>query len=89
MAKQLGPGVSVGGQDPALPLAVLCRWSSGVCSPGSARLLELLAPRYPLEAALAAAGGFLGHFSSSTSDVHHPDQPLAQLSLAFVSSLPV
>lgn len=61
----------------------------GCLLPRQRTAVELLAPRYPLEAALAAAGGFLGHFSSSTSDVHHPDQPLAQLSLAFVSSLPV
>lgn len=28
--------------------------------------------RYPVEAAVAAALGFLGHFSSSTSDVRRP-----------------
>lgn len=70
LEQQHGPGSVQGNRSQPAPLTAL-KVDFWCCSPGNTWLLQLLAVRCPVEAAVAALG-FLGHFLSSNSDVHGP-----------------
>lgn len=67
LEQQHSPGSMQGRRSQPPPLTAL-KVGFWWCSPGNTWLLQLLTERCPAEAAL----GFLGHFSSSTSNMHRP-----------------